>query len=175
MRGAVIVSVPTDPEKLSTILTLSGIVMVVGVIYFVVKAIVSHFSREVGQAERSSIAQPTNMRTLAQAEPTESLSRECPFCAETIKAAAIVCRYCGRELPVQQQIDSSVHNAGADLGRGNFTSPAMCISTMVALGCQVSQPTRSSWEITYPSGAVRHVSSPEELKDLVERYVNLRR
>jgi tetratricopeptide (TPR) repeat protein len=29
----------------------------------------------------------------------EAATRECPFCAETIKAAALLCRFCGRELP----------------------------------------------------------------------------
>jgi len=28
-------------------------------------------------------------------------TRPCPFCAETIKAAAVVCRFCGRDLPKQ--------------------------------------------------------------------------
>ena len=37
---------------------------------------------------------------LMQSEPSNApQTKECPFCAETILAKAIICRFCNRELP----------------------------------------------------------------------------
>lgn len=39
-------------------------------------------------------------KSLERNELLSGTSRKCPFCAEIIKAEAVVCRFCGRDLPL---------------------------------------------------------------------------
>ena len=52
---------------------------------------------EARQSEVPATTDPSSPST-AQSAPAFGHDRVCPMCAETIKAAALVCRFCGRRL-----------------------------------------------------------------------------
>ena len=57
----------------------------------------SHGHRKAdAQRIKDLVEEAQTQQKTADRDPT----RVCPFCAETIKLAARVCRFCGRELPV---------------------------------------------------------------------------
>jgi hypothetical protein len=61
--------------------------------------ILSHGHRKADALRIKELIENAQSAHLAPAGEIQGATRVCPFCAETIKAAAVVCRFCGKDLP----------------------------------------------------------------------------
>lgn len=101
--------------------------------------------------------------------------RQCPFCAETVKAAAKICRFCQRDLPpleVAQADEAFSGLNGERLGVINCKDKdeAFCIEVLKASGHTVSFSSPNKWTIsTGPGKSISYAYSLADLRRIASR------
>lgn len=108
--------------------------------------------------------------------PRMSDERVCPFCAETIKAAAKICRFCQRDvqagsihMPAPSEQSVSTQNLNPDID-WNSKDEDFCLTSLKAAGFTVAFSTPSKWSITSPSkGSTSFAYSLRDLRRTAKR------
>jgi hypothetical protein len=104
--------------------------------------------------------------------PSADSTRRCPWCAETIKSAAIICRFCGRDVePIEPDPDPSrspVLRWSTIGGRGTGL-PTLGIALNTATGdlAGIAVPVRGVTPPLTPSESVTYPVRPAERTDAV--------
>lgn len=88
--GWVLIAIPFAPIAILILMALPSLKPVPGI------TVTFEWTRTSPDAPPPAVDKP--LRRFASLPAPTAATRDCPFCAETIKAAAKVCRYCRRDI-----------------------------------------------------------------------------